>query len=67
MYFFFKWDSLHARLNSHYKAWSYNKKVHKKIKVYRKSLYKELTVNSCLLILDLKVVSATFLLVPGPF
>ena len=35
---FFNWDSLHARLNSHYKAWSYKKKKHKKIKVYRKSL-----------------------------
>ena len=21
------WDSLHARLNSHYKAWSYKKKI----------------------------------------
>ena len=21
--FFFNWDSLHAKLNSHYKAWSY--------------------------------------------
>ena len=28
-FFFFSWDSLHARLNSHYKAWSYKKK-HKK-------------------------------------
>ena len=36
--FFFNWDSLHARLNSHYKAWSYKKKKHKKIKAYRKSL-----------------------------
>ena len=27
---FFNWDSLHARLNSHYKAWSYKKKKHKK-------------------------------------
>ena len=24
---FFNWDSLHARLNSHYKAWSYKKKI----------------------------------------
>ena len=32
--FFFNWDSLHARLNSHYKAWSYKKKKHKKIKAY---------------------------------
>ena len=23
---FFNWDSLHATLNSHYKAWSYKKK-----------------------------------------
>ena len=29
LFFFFNWDSLHARLNSHYKAWSYKKK-HKK-------------------------------------
>ena len=36
--FFFNWDSLHARLNSHYKAWSYKKKKHKKIKAYRKSV-----------------------------
>ena len=34
---FFNWDLLHAKLNSHYKAWSYKKKKHKKIKVYRKS------------------------------
>ena len=34
---FFNWDSLYARLNSHYKAWSYKKKKHKKIKGYRKS------------------------------
>ena len=32
--FFFDWDSLYARLNSHYKAWSYKKKRHKKIKAY---------------------------------
>ena len=36
--FFFNWDSLRARLNSHYKAWSYKKKEHKKIKAYRKSI-----------------------------
>ena len=30
-YFFFNWDSLHARLNSHYEAWSYKKKSAKKI------------------------------------
>ena len=28
--FFFNWDSLHERLNSHYEAWSYKKKKHKK-------------------------------------
>ena len=27
---FFHWDSLHARLNSHYEAWSYKEKKHKK-------------------------------------
>ena len=37
-FFFFNWDSLHARPNSHYKAWSYKKRKHKKIKAYRKSL-----------------------------
>ena len=52
--FFFNWDSLHARMNSDYKGWSYKKKEHKKIKAYRKSLYKEPTVNMCLFILDLK-------------
>ena len=34
--FFFNWYSLHARLNSHYEAWSYKKKKHKKVKAYRK-------------------------------
>ena len=52
---FFKWDSFYPRLNIHCKVWSYNKKKHKKIKAYRKSLYKEPTVNRCLLILDLKL------------
>ena len=37
-FFYFYWDPLHARLNSHYKAWSYKKKKLKKIKVYRKSV-----------------------------
>ena len=27
---FLKWDSLHAKLNSHYEAWSYKKKKHNK-------------------------------------
>ena len=38
VFVFFNWDSLHARLNSHYNGWSYKKKKHKKIKAYRKSL-----------------------------
>ena len=50
----FNWVSLHARLNSHCKYWSNKKKKHKKIKAYSKSLYKETTVNRCLLVLDLK-------------
>ena len=52
--FFFNWDFLHPRLNSHFKAWTYKKKRHKKIKAYRKFLQKEPTVNRCLLILNLK-------------
>ena len=31
-------DSLHARLNSHYQAWSYKKKKHNKITAYTKSV-----------------------------
>ena len=42
---FFNWDSLHARLNSHYEAWSYKKKKHKKVKAYRKSNEKEPAVK----------------------
>ena len=38
IFFFLNWDSLHARLNSHYKAWSYKKKKHKKIKAHKKSV-----------------------------
>ena len=54
-FYFFNWDSLHARLNSHYKAWSCKKQKQKKVKAYRKSIQKEDTVKRCLLILDLKV------------
>ena len=36
--FVFNWDSLHARVNSHYEARSYKKKKYKKIKAYRKSV-----------------------------
>ena len=35
---FFNWDSLQARLNSHYEAWSYKKRSTKKITGYRKSV-----------------------------
>ena len=38
IFFFFNWNSLHARLNSHYEAWSYKKKKTKKITGYRKSV-----------------------------
>ena len=31
--FFLNWDSLHARLNSHYQAWSYKEKKPKKVTV----------------------------------
>ena len=37
-FFFFNWDSLHARLNNYYETWSYKKKKHKKIKIHRKSV-----------------------------
>ena len=30
--FVLNWGSLHARLNSHYQAWSYGKKKYKKIR-----------------------------------
>ena len=46
-------DSLHSRLNSHYKGWNYKRKKYKKIKAYRKSIYKEPTGKKCLIILDL--------------
>ena len=34
----FNSDSLHAKLNSHYEAWSYKKKKYKNIKAYRKAV-----------------------------
>ena len=42
-FFFFNWDSPHARLNSHYEAWSYKKKkVQKRLQdtenLFRKNL-----------------------------
>ena len=53
-FFFKKRDSLDARLNSDYEAWSYKKKKLKKVKEYRKSVCKEPTVKRLLLLLDLK-------------
>ena len=50
--YFFNWDFLHAVINRHSKAWSYKKKRHKKVKAYRKSIYKQPTDNRCLLILE---------------
>ena len=38
LFFFLAQDSLHVR---HYKAWSYKKQKHKKIKAYRKSVQKK--------------------------
>ena len=43
--FLFTWDSLHARLNSLYKAWSYKKKKHKKIMAHRKCLERTCSQN----------------------
>ena len=53
-FLFFNWNSLHARLNCKYEAWSYKKNEHKKIKSYRKYVKKELTVKRCLSVLNLK-------------
>ena len=53
---FFNWDWLHARLKSYYKARSYKKKKHKKIKAYRNSVCKKPTVRRFLLTLTLNVI-----------
>ena len=37
-FLFLNWYSLHARLSSHYEAWSYKKRKHKKVTSYRKSI-----------------------------
>ena len=34
-FFFFNWDSPHARLNSHYEAWSYKKKNKKDYRIQK--------------------------------
>ena len=38
LFLYIYWDSLHARLNSHFEAWIYKKKKQKKIRAYRKSV-----------------------------
>ena len=38
IYFFFNWDSPHARLNSHYEAWSYKKRSTKTFPGWTKSV-----------------------------
>ena len=45
---FFNWNSLHARLNSHYEICSYKTNKYKKIKAYKKFVQKEPTVKRCL-------------------
>ena len=42
---FFNWDSLHTRLHSHCKAWSYKKRKNKEIKAHRKSVRKNLQIK----------------------
>ena len=55
---FFNWDSLHARLNSHYQVWSWKKKK-KKTKSKQESCLERTYLlpkdKSCLLTLDLKL------------
>ena len=53
-FFLFNWDSLHARLNSHYEASNYKKNKCKKIKAYRKSVCKEHTDKRRLFSPDIK-------------
>ena len=40
VHIFFNWNSFHARLNSHYKAWSYKKKISKILK-YTGNLFRK--------------------------
>ena len=51
--FFFNCDSLHARLKATTRH-GVTRKKDKKIKPYRKSIYKQPPVKRCLLILELK-------------
>ena len=52
IYIYIYWDSLQARLNRHYKAWSYkkNKKTHKRLK-HKGNLFREIlqSIGVCLL------------------
>ena len=41
LFFFFNWDTQHARLNSYYEAWSYKKKKHKNISIYTGNLFRK--------------------------
>ena len=41
---FFNWDSLHARLNSHYEAWSYKKKAQKRLQDTENQFRKNLNI-----------------------
>ena len=46
---FFNWDSLHARMNNHYEAWSHKKKKHKRLEdtgnLLRKNLQLKVSVK----------------------
>ena len=50
---FFNWNSLHARLNNHYEAWSYKKKK-KNIKIIEENYLERTQGKKRLLTLDLK-------------
>ena len=49
-FLFFNCDSLHARLNNHYEAWSYKKRRKKSLQdtenLFRKNLQLKMSVNS---------------------
>ena len=54
LFFFFNWNSLHARLNSHYKAWSFKKKDAQKRLKHTGNLFRKDLQLIGLLILNLK-------------
>ena len=45
IYIFFNWSTFDERLNSHYKAWRYKKKKHKKTIKHTGSLLREITCS----------------------